>query len=507
MQEHIRVDIRSHHFLCKAMTPRGGDICKWFAKTYVQWGWVKYGGRFQRVQTKVYGAASKDRFEYRFHINTLDKFKAHLNFHNVTGNQIAWCETVCTDGVDVELVVKPNWTPRDGQQRFINYLNSSEPVNKLIALQTGKGKGFVSMTSLAHWKKRTLIIVKPMYIEKWVKELKQILFIDDADILTVRGSAELMTLLELGKNNLITEKVIIISNKTMQNWIKSYEEFRHDSLDLGYACYPDELCTILGIGVRLIDEIHQDFHLTFKIDMYTNVKTSIGLSATLLSDDVFVSAMQEVMFPIKYRIQTDALDKYIDSFAVTYMLSNPDFIKTTEFGASTYSHMAFEKSILRNKGFTKNYFEIIKYVMDIGFNRVNRNKKKLAVFASSIDMCTQLTAHFKQVYKHLDVRRYVEDDPYENLLDADIRFTTILSAGTAHDIADLTNVLLTIAVSSSQSNIQTLGRLRKLPDSDVQFHYLVCMDIPKHVDYHEKKIEMLFHRAKSFKLLNSDMYV
>ena len=135
------------------------------------------------------------------------------------------------------------------------------------------------------------------------------------------------------------------------------------------------------------------------------------------------------------------------------------------------------------------------------FCQVNDYKygEKLAIYVSSIKMATSLTEYLKQQYADLDVRRYVEDDPYENLLDPDIRITTIMSGGTGHDISNLKMVLLTVAISSSQSNVQTLGRLRKLDDIPVRFYYLTNLNVKKHVEYHEKKKEMLLFRAKTYK--------
>ena len=66
---------------------------------------------------------------------------------------------------------------------------------------------------------------------------------------------------------------------------------------------------------------------------------------------------------------------------------------------------------------------------------------------------------------------------------------------------------MTIAVDSIQSNVQTFGRLRKLSDCDTSFYYFVCDDIPKHLDYHKRKIEMFHERAYSFVDMNSGVRV
>jgi superfamily II DNA or RNA helicase len=238
------------------------------------------------------------------------------------------------------------------------------------------------------------------------------------------------------------------------------------------------------------------------------VETSISLSATLISDDPFINKMHQMMYPINERYNAGELIRYIDAFAISYNLSYPEGIRTEEFGSTTYSHLAFEKSIMRNKSFMQNYIDLIDYVIDTSYMQVKREKKKLLVFSATIEMCTELTKYFKNKYSQFDVRRYCEDDPYENLIDSDIRFSTILSAGTAHDIPDLTTTIMTTAISSIQSNVQALGRLRAMKDGHpVQFYYFVCSDIPKHIEYHQQKEVLLGKRAKSLKTINSGRYI
>ena len=87
--------------------------------------------------------------------------------------------------------------------------------------------------------------------------------------------------------------------------------------------------------------------------------------------------------------------------------------------------------------------------------------------------------------------RYVEDDPYEHVIESDIRVSTLGSSGTAIDIPGLRCVILTISVRSIQSNEQVMGRLRKLPDRDVKFYAWNAANVPKQVEYQKQRIELL----------------
>ena len=505
---HLKIEIKSHHFTCFVVTPRGRDACISFSKYFIQFGLEKRRGRFFKKAQRVFAAATSDRNEFRFHINTYEEFKRHLLNNGITDNLISVLHVPVPESKDIVLKIRDGWKLREEQHAPYEYLINKDNKFKLLTLQTGKGKGFVSMSASSYIGKRMVIIIRPMFIDKWIKELCEVYDITIDNIMVVQGNDNLLALLELAKQDKIKEEIIIISNKTIQNWFKTYESEREYSLDLGYACLPDEMYGLLKAGNRLIDEVHMDIHLQCKIDLYTNVEDSISLSATLLSKDPFVKRMQEMLYPIKYRFDAGDLDRYIDTFAVVYAFENMNNIRYTQRGSSSYSHSAFEKSILRNRKTTLNYFNLIDHIANSSFYHLTRPVKRLLIFADTVIMCTLLVSFLKKKYPSKDVRRFCEGDPDINLYESEIIVSTIKSCGTARDIPDLTTVIMTVAIDSIQSNIQALGRLRKLKDNhDVNFFWFVCKDIPKHVEYHNKKEELMEERAKSFKLIQTGKFL
>lgn len=498
----LQITIASHFFKITRISPRAKQVVESFARNYVQKGLVRLpGGRYINEGVKVFAAATSDREEYRFHINQYKPFLEHLAFKHVTPNLYDVIQLPIPESENVDLKVKPNWIPRDYQIPVIDYLSETNDNRaKLVGIQTGLGKSLSAMLAMAAIGKRVVIIIKPMYIEKWVDDIYKTYDIVPEDVLVIKGSANLLALIDLAQSGLLECKFIIISNKTFQNWISLHEKLRDGTSNLGYTSQPETFFADVRAGVRLIDEVHMDFHLCFKIDLYTNIERSISLSATLVSNDDFIAKMHEVMHPTKTRYALQKIEKYINSYNVTYTFKQPDKIRTTEYGGLTYSHTAFEKSIQRHHETLMNYFNLINYVIQIGFLKCNRSKKKLLIFCSTIDMCTALVKHLSKLYPQYNVKRYVAEDDYQtNLLDSDICVSTLGSSGTAVDIPNLTNVILTVAVDSIQSNIQSLGRLRKLGENDrTEFHFLTCLDVPKHIEYSIRKKDMLSRYAKTY---------
>lgn len=493
----------SHFFKLSSLSPRAKSIALEFARRFVRYKVEKQpNGRFLPTMVNVYAASTADRSEFRFHINTIDDFREFIKQRYITPELFTEDKKELLPATDIDLIIKPEWTLRENQIDLFKYLMDTEAnPKKFVGAQTGFGKSLLGTKACIENGKRIVVIVRAMYVQKWVDDFKKYSNSEADDIVVIRGSASLQALLMLAENKELKAKIIIISSTTMQGWIKDYELSEKETLDAGYACLPEDFFNHIGAGIRMIDEVHLEFHLFFKIDMYTNVAKSISLSATLLNNDKFLETIYQVAYPPKDRYQTLGLDRYIDSFAFLYHIKTYRKFNTTEYGSHNYSHGAFEKSILRDKDFTANYLALIQHIVNIGYIETYKPTQKFAVFCSSIKMCTVVTDFLKAQYPKLDVRRYVEDDPYENLLDADIRVTTVLSGGTAHDVANLVGVLLTISLSSIQANIQVLGRLRKLPDVTPRFYYFSSLDIPKHLKFHEEKVRMLKERARNVKVL------
>lgn len=355
-------------------------------------------------------------------------------------------------------------------------------------------------------KNRTLILVPAKYMEKWQSDVDNIADIKaKRDIMGISGSTQLKGLISLAKDKQYVPLFIVLSLTTIQNYFKAYEEDRFSDEFKEYLINPEDFCKTLDIGTIIVDEAHEQLYSTFKFMCYTNAPKLIALSGTYISSDPFIERIQKVLFPKEIRFDKIKMKKYIKVYPISYVFR--DFtsskIRTTEFGSRNYSQTAFEKSLMKNLPIFKNYLTLICQLIDLGYLSEYKTGDKLAIYAGSIAMCTAITEHIKQKYAHLDVRRYVESDPYENVIEADIRVTTITSAGTAIDIPQLTTVIMTNSVNSPVANLQTLGRLRELPGRDPKFFYLFSTEIQKQLDYHRKRMELFQDRVAVIKEFKS----
>lgn len=494
----------SHYFKLTRISVRARVAIDQFARRFIQYGFNRNPrSGYTRTALKVFGAATNDRTEFRFHINFLPEFLTLLDRMYLTGDLITRTKAPMYEWLPLDLVVKDKWQPRGEQPQVLKYLSSdTSPKIKFVELQTGKGKSYCAMAGIAMLNGLALIIIKPAYIEKWIEDLhKTYEGLTTDDVMVVRGASQLMSLLHIAVNEGISWKFTIISNKTYQNWLKQYEQYRDGILDQGFPIVPEQLNETLKTRVRLIDEVHQDFHLNHKIDLYTHVPDSISLSATFVADDQFLNRMYEATYPKQERYVGAGYHKYIHSSVVKFYFKNLQKLKWVNSITKMYSHNLLEQSIIKHPETLENYLELIVQSLNISYLPNYKPGHRCLIYGASIDFCTILAKYLQKLYPHLKVSRYVEDDPYENLMESDICVSTLLSAGTGIDIPMLTDVILTPAVSSTQSNIQGFGRLRELLEALIgykivpRFLFFCAMNIPKQVEYAEKKIKILQDRA------------
>jgi len=466
---------------------------------------LKFIGKNKVSDYKMYYSKLKNHNVFFFHTRQFIHLWNYLKTNNIIIPQITKIDKREYNIEKVDYKVKENWKLREDQQSVFDFILNHNNESVLIPLPTGSGKTVISLMSLAAIKNKIGIIILPIYIDKWVNDILNIFKISINDILVVQGSKSLKTLIELAKTESLDSKIIIFSSRTLQEFITYYEEKPEEVIEL-YGIEPIELFPLLNLGSLLIDEQHQHFHAIFKILLHCNVKFHLALTATLLSDDYVVKRMHNIVFKKENIYNNIKLSKYIDVYAVHYSI-NPNFlkfIKTTNYGSSNYSHIAFEQSIVKKDFLLEKYINLILNTIDDYYIEDYKEDDKLLIFVSTVNFATILVEKIKNHIPELIVNRYCQEDSYENLISSHIIVSTIISAGTAVDIPNLRVVIQTVSISSSVSNIQTLGRLRKLNNKrDVKFIYLYSGNISKQKEYHLKRMDMFKERVATISLRSS----
>ena len=498
----MKVQKYSHHFVVSGFNKEQKTYIHRYAMRYGQMGPVRVGpGKFIQKIVRVFAVSTLDNLYYRFHINQLEEFYEYMATKGCPRGSVVEspAPSYVITGADFDI---KSWVEaRDYQEVILEEITGDSETQWLVPLQTGKGKTATFFIAASRIKHTAAMIIKPMYIDKWISDFKEIIEHKKGDLMVIRGSAALITYMNLAKAGELKAKFYIFSNKTLAMYFK---HLRDNNGDLGpYPLPPEELFSAAGIGLRGIDEVHQDYHSNWVLDCHTHVNRSISLSATFLTEDTLLQKLYKIMFPRKNRATVPEWEKYIVAKALVYGMKDPHKVKYMNNALNSYSHIKFEQSLHKLKRMMNGYLDIIEDTVETSYISRRKPGTKMLVFASLVETCDTILERLQKKYPDLDIRRYTSDDDYANVQEADIVVSTIKSAGTAIDIPGLISVLMTDSVDSIQANVQALGRLRKPKfDLDVEFLYLVCRDIQKQVTYHERKKEKF-----KGKVLNHMTYV
>lgn len=490
----VRLELLSHGIRVYGFNYRGRDALLDFCRSCAAYGVKRIpGGRFVKSMLKVYVGVTADRREFHFHRHQYAELIYHLRGWGFADSRISVEARPMYDAADVELTLVDKRDPRDDQVPKIEYL-AADGATKVLTVDPGRGKTFMTLMAQYRIGKLTLYVIKAMYIKKWIGDLKQAFGFDVNDIMVIRGAADLKALTALALTENLDCKTIICSNTTFMLYLKDYERYGDRVRELGFACVPDQFCELLKVGLRVIDEVHQDFHLNFRQDVYTHVPKTISLSGTLESDDPFMNSRYEVMFPKELRIDNGARVVYTAVKALEYRFKRQNLIKFINKSRGSYSQVVYEQSIMKNAEVLSRYKEMVGQIAQHYYMEKKQDGQKMLIYAATVEMCTILAEYLKKLFPVLNVQRYVSEDDFDEMLTADMVVSTLKSLGTAQDIPDLYLVLMTDGLGSRQANLQAFGRLREMlryPGCTPVFLYLVNLDIPKQIEYHTRK-ETLF---------------
>lgn len=495
------ITVYSHNFSITNISMPMRRVITKFAGWFDEYEFVEKGGGWAKEFSRSYAAYDETRTWYRFHINTLQWFKDLIAKEAVPDSEYEFIIEPEYESTAVDLKMRSHIKPYTEQEPILEQLYNPNPHSKLLGLQTGGGKSLMSIMAACHWGQLTCFLMKPGYIQKWVGDIHKALEIDLDDIVTINGARELSNLINGLNHGSIQPKCVLISIVTWRIWIREHEELPEgQELVPGFPCTPDQFMQYCGFGFRVIDEVHQDFHAHFKTDLYTHVSQSLSLSATLITRNEYLAKMHKIAYPEDHRCKVPEYRKYINITAWFYNFMDSRGIKTSARGRTSYSHVEFEKSIMRSTKLKKAYFMMVYEMMRQSYLVNRRPGERCLVYFATTQMCQEAKFFFKQLMPDFKIEKFNQGDPYENLIESDICFATLIKAGTAVDVPNLTTVILTIAVDSIAANDQALGRLRDLKrlynnEREPKFLYLVCTDFQKHVMYHKSKQELFKYKA------------
>ena len=174
--------------------------------------------------------------------------------------------------------IQLKYRPRDEQQiqalQFMcgvnEYEENTDATQLSTNLNTGKGKTYCSIATIAFYKIKSMIITASnSLLSQWKSEILKYTNLSEKDIVQIKGSDNINMILSGKSLKANNASIYLCSHGTLKSfgdsygWDKVYELFRY-----------------LGIGLKFYDEAHTNFDNMLMIDYHTNVYRTYYVTAT-----------------------------------------------------------------------------------------------------------------------------------------------------------------------------------------------------------------------------------
>lgn len=461
------------------------------------------GGGMTMVLKKRYYGLFEDCREAYIHRHHLPELLGFLKERGIPEHKIDYQEIEPPKAAPVDLTLYPHFEKRPEQVPIIRSLQD-EQYSKRVDLHTGGGKTLSALWACMDMGERIVVMIPPKYFGIWIKALRETYIDIEQRYVTVSGSDELKGLMSKAVEGDFPWDVVLISSATYRAYLDNFEKWGQEVVKQGYEVPPPLFHNLIQAGVQINDEIQDDPGLVFRIDIFTNIRKQIYLSATPFTGSDFVTRMIDKMVPHHMGVPLPETPAYINVVGLLY--SEPNIQKTdylTPF-KGTYNHARYETRMLKAKRRLDRYFRMVKRIVNGVYAKDREKGQKLLILCATVDFITALTKFLNMSFPDLQVGMHVSGSDYKKLLTNDITVSTIKSSGTGVDIPDLREVLMLQATDSKKDNIQVLGRLRKMknfPETTPRFTYMICRNIDKHVAYHRTKTKYFDGRVKNHKVM------
>lgn len=390
------------------------------------------------------------------------------------------------------VIFKSNYEPRDSkQEESINFLLNDDD-NKMLCLKTGGGKTFCTIYALSKIKKRSMVIVdNDKTMTQWKDEFVKFTSLSENDIYLISGSDSIEKIVKAKKD--LNFRVFIASHRTISSfatkngWDKIGELFR-----------------ILQVGNKVYDEAHVEFKNIFMIDVHTNTKTTIYLTATPGRSNHKEDMVYQNMFKTvpKYGLEEKFQNNYHHIYYIGYN-SNPTLTEE----AKCQNRYGFSVNDFSDYCFSETKYPILLNLVEHFLNLcLKRNEgTKIAILIHKVDHVQKLYDDLTKKFPNKSFGRFcslVPTKEREKELDADIIISTDKSLGKAVDIKNLQYLMMFVPTSSKIVSEQVLGRLRYIEGKKVVYFDFTDLGFNACVKQRQKRKQLLDKKAVAIKSLD-----
>ena len=353
-----------------------------------------------------------------------------------------------------------------------------------VNLSTGKGKTYCSIATISYMRIKSIVITGAnTLLSQWKNNIKEYTNLTDNDILFISGSS-MMNMILNGKSPKAQQaKIFLCTHGTIRSYCDQY----------GWGKL-DKIFSILGIGMKFIDEAHTNFENMLMLDFFTNVFKTYYVTATpqrssWAENKVYQLSLKNVPFVDLFNENRDPHTDYIalkwNSRPTAYDISHC----RNAYGLDRNKYVDY---VTRND----NFYMIMRIVMNIFLKCGGRGLFYIGTNEGILRVYRWIGENYPQLIGDIGIYTSImnkEDKLKEK--EKRLLLSTTKSAGLGEHIDGLK---MTVVVAEPfRSEVlckQTLGRTR---DKDTQYIELVDLGFKQLRSYYYSKLPTLNKYALS----------
>lgn len=383
--------------------------------------------------------------------------------------------------------MRPEFTDRPKQVETIRQCSNPQPGMRAVCMQTGSGKSYIGVKTSVNLGNVALIIV-PGLVDQWIADILEYTTAKKGeDVYKLEGFSSFEL---LANNPKFRPSFFVASTRTMQMFC---------NCDDGYELLPWDYVQFFreyGIGTKIIDECHKQFHANVMTDLRLNVPINLYLSATFDQSSKYRRELFDRVYPDSIKVGDSTYDRYVTVHFYNYY-GEVDERKCRR--AKGYMHALYETELMKSDGKLSAHLTnvIVPLVNQFYINKFEPGHKCL-IFCYTVEFVDAVVKKLRQLYPHLKIIPYTGDADRSELLKTDIAVSTTGKASTGLDWKGLHCCINTVSLRSPLLTNQMLGRLRKITNAHLQYVDVCDWNVSSQCRHAEDRKNVLRNLALNF---------
>lgn len=356
-----------------------------------------------------------------------------------------------------------------------------------LNLPTEYGKTYCAINAMCSLGVRCIIITHKKTIrDQWISEILKFTTVDNTRIKNILTVEDIDKFYE---NSDIDYDIFVVTHSLITTYANKY------SWDRISVVFEN-----IGVGLKIIDEVHLRFKNTLMIDFFTNVTKNFYLTATHGRSDnkemqIFNKAFSSsVRFGDNLNINKHTI--YVFRFFNSYPTSKDRISILTTKGVSAYLYADYS--------FKNDPYKTLELMILKTLEECVVIEGRILILVPKIENTEYLLNVIKKKYPDISsgaINSKRNKDEIKNTKENDrIIVSTIKSLGTGDNILKLRNLILTEPFSSNITADQVIGRLRKYSETEYTYvHELINTGFPDIMRQVEKRFKVIKKKCLSIK--------